>query len=321
MNLKNKIVSIGSLRSCDPGTEKQHSETTRCRETGTFQGLRCYPPWNWRETLGLEDAFPFWKGLFFRGKIAVSGRVTIGKKWTGFLQAEEAKLERRELQEQETRHEVRPPVIQPGSGGGCLFGILLFIPFFYYKTNKNQMKHMKEWVLCIYYVLGIHGFNSCDFPCPGVCFLGGSGRREGKRSKKNWMKFRRDARSLRKLCPNAFHCCCCCPMIRCEESGAHVTCMFFLASMWHALLYFLAWHRLRMLVADDCWSTSPWIRERCHAAGDQVPWRDSTWHLELEKNAERKTCFLLWFADPLNSFSYSLHIFSAEETAWNCNIN
>lgn len=227
MNLKNKIVSIGSLRSCDPGTEKQHSETTRCRETGTFQGLRCYPPWNWRETLGLEDAFPFWKGLFFRGKIAVSGRVTIGKKWTGFLQAEEAKLERRELQEQETRHEVRPPVIQPGSGGGCLFGILLFIPFFYYKTNKNQMKHMKEWVLCIYYVLGIHGFNSCDFPCPGVCFLGGSGRREGKRSKKNWMKFRRDARSLRKLCPNAFHCCCCCPMIRCEESGAHVTCMFF----------------------------------------------------------------------------------------------
>lgn len=96
---------------------------------------------------------------------------------------------------------------------------------------------------------------------------------------------------------------------------------FFLASMWHALLYFLAWHRLRMLVADDCWSTSPWIRERCHAAGDQVPWRDSTWHLELEKNAERKTCFLLWFADPLNSFSYSLHIFSAEETAWNCNIN
>ena len=127
---------------------------------------------------------------------------------------------------------------------------------------------------------------------------------------------------------NAFHCCCCCccccccPMIRCEEIRSPCDMHdFFLASMWHALLYFLAWHLIRMLVADDCWSTPPRIRERCHAAGDQVPWRDSTWHLALEKNAKFATCFLLWFADPLNSFPYCLHIFSAEETAWNCNMD
>ena len=73
--------------------------------------------------------FLFGKAYLFRGQNCCF-RQGNWEKWTGFLQAEEAKLERRELQEQETRHEVRPTVIQPGSGGGCLFGILFENPLF-----------------------------------------------------------------------------------------------------------------------------------------------------------------------------------------------
>ena len=109
MNLKKQNRKHWSLQSCDPGTEKQHSETTRCRETGTFQGVEVLLSLKltWNTGVGrcvsfLEDAY------FFRAKLLFSGRVSIGKNGTGFLQAEEAKLERRELQEQETRHEARP---------------------------------------------------------------------------------------------------------------------------------------------------------------------------------------------------------------------